>query len=197
MKRMTTLLLAACGVAVVMAASVQAAPVVIDTEIVKRSPDAPIVSLSAGRGDGVRVGDPFWVFDDRGVVGLGEVYLVTDEACVGRLIDESRGASVGRSAALLRRSALPALRIGLLPGVTVRGKLTRVAPGHDTAWLDIGRTSGLRVGDSMLIRRNNIPISRGKVEAIEADSALVTLDRLVSNALPQAGEAIEVWHCPG
>jgi hypothetical protein len=48
----------------------------------------------------------------------------------------------------------------------------------------------------LLVSRNGIPIARGHVVAVEDQTALATLRPVVGNALPQAGDAAELWPAP-
>lgn len=172
------------------------APALLGTTVVGRAPDSATIAFAAGRDAGVTPGDRFWIWDDTSPTGMGEIYFVTDEQCVGRRVGPDSGITVGQATVVLRQSAASELRGRLPPGVTVRGKISRAAPERRTAYLDIGRLAGLRWQDDVLVRRNDIPIARGRVELLEDDVALVSLQLLVDNAWPGPGDAVELWPEP-
>lgn len=173
-----------------------AGPAVIDTKVVQVAKDQPMVSLSAGEQAGIGVGDEFWVLSETGVVGSGAVVLVTADKCAGRVGSGLQNVSAGQSGVVLRRQALAELRELMPPGATMQGKILRLPPGRRTAWIDLQASSGLRVDDQVLVSRKRIPISRGRVKILEEGAALTTLEPLVSNALPEVGDRVELWPTP-
>jgi len=126
----------------------------------------------------------------------GHVFLVTPTACVGRLTGPVGRVAAGASVVIVQGRSLLAGRAALPEGVTLRGRLLRLPPGRRTAWLDLGRRAGLRLGDSLLVGRNGIPIARGRVSLLEDETALATLRPLVGNTLPQPGDAVGFWPAP-
>lgn len=170
--------------------------VVLKAGITAQDPQRRTVAIGLGREAGVGVGDPFWIVSDSRVYGRGTVFLLTDAACVGRLSSSPVEAPEARTALIVRRSGLAALRDQLPEPVTLRGELTRLPPGRRSGWLNLGRTTGLRIEDPVLVRRDGIPIARGRIALLEDETALTTLQPLVGNALPQSGDAIELWPGP-
>lgn len=170
--------------------------VVLKAAISAQDPQRRTAAIGLGREAGVSVGDPFWVVSDSRVYGWGSIYLITDTACVGRLSSGSLEAPEARTALILRRNGLSALRDRLPEPATLRGELTRLPPGRRTGWLNLGRRSGLREEDPVLVRRDGIPIARGRIALLEDETALTSLQPLVGNALPQPGDAFELWPSP-
>lgn len=173
---------------------------VISTRVVDISAEQGIVALEVGSGQGISVGDDFWLWSDEGVTGWGEVFLVMADRCAGRLAAGATGTPTevtpGQPAVILRHASLAELRDRLPPGATVRGTIARVAPGRLTAWIDISADSGLRVGDQMVVLRKGLPLSRGRISLLDAAAALTTLEPLVGNALPEPGDVVELWPAP-
>lgn len=159
-------------------------------------PNQRLVTLKGGREAGVNAGDPFWVIGESGVVAGGEIILVMPDKSAGRLTGESPGISNAARVVAMQRPLLPELRDRMPPGATVSGKILRLPPGRHTAWIDIHEDSGLRLGDSVLVSRRGIPISKGRLGVLEREAALVTLEPLVSNALPEPGDRVELWPAP-
>lgn len=182
--------------------------------------DQPVVGIDVGTRAGVAVDDTFFLIEDNEVVGRGRIFLVTDDKCSGRLdttftpstetaaarryepspstapASASAPARLDQRVAILRRAAMPELCKRLPPGATVVGKLLDVAPDHMSASISITAASGVRPGDQMLISRLGIPISRGKIRHIDRDRAVTGLEPLVSNALPEPGDRVELWPAP-
>jgi len=153
------------------------------------------------------------------IVGHGEIFVVTEDRSAGRLyVSQTNSASSANSAltsaspsiptsqpaeivsdqtvVILHRESLSALRDHLPTGATIHGKIARVAPGRLTAWIDVNANAGLRMGDSLLITRKGVPLSRGRIGVLNWDAALTTLEPLVGNALPEPGDSVELWPAP-
>lgn len=172
------------------------APVLLEATVVERHHEQDMVALSIGREAGVGVGDSFWVFDQSQISARGSVFLVTPDACVGRLAISVGKVVVGASALILQEASLHMSREVLPENVTLRGRLLNLPPGRRTAWVDLGRRAGLRLGDSLLVGRNGIPIARGRVSLLEDETALATLQPLVGNTLSQPGDTVGLWPEP-
>ncbi|HOW72320.1 MAG TPA: hypothetical protein PKY77_17100 [Phycisphaerae bacterium] len=170
--------------------------VVLKAGITAQDPQRRTAAIGLGREAGVRVGDPFWIVSDSRVYGRGSIFLITDTACVGQLTSNPVEAPEARTALIVRRAGLAALRDQLPEPATLRGQLTRLPPGRRTGWLNLGRACGLREEDPLLVRREGIPIARGRIALLEDDIALTTLQPLVGNALPQPGDGLELWPAP-
>ena len=180
-------------------------PAILETKVVNSTPGRGLVALAAGRHAGVVVGDRFFLAGDAVLPAGGRVFLVTDKACTGRLAGSQHTVRPGQLAAVLREAALSSLRDRLPPGTTIAGSIARLPPGRRTAWIDLGSSSGLKLGDELLVWRRaiptprgpiDIPIARASVAQLEAHVALVALQPLVSNALPEPGDAVELWPAP-
>jgi len=171
-------------------------PILLDTTVVEKHAEQDMVALAIGREAGVGVGDAFWVFDQSRVCASGSVFLVTPTRSVGRLTRSVSRVAAGEPVVLVQGASVLACREALPEGVTLRGRLLRLPPGRRTGWLDLGRRAGLRLGDSLLVGRNGIPIARGRVTLLEDETALATLQPLVGNTLSQPGDAIALWPAP-
>lgn len=197
--------LAICKLHMPMGSSHGTESVVVKTTVSEHSAEHEIFGFPVGRKAGIEVGDPVLLLGDAQSIVGGSVFMVTDDACAVRIEESVRSISVGRSAAIVRRSTLRTLCDRLPPGVTLRGNVSAVAPGRGTAWLDLGRNSGLRLGNEVLIWRRDvptatgsidIPIARGSVVLLDGDVALVSLQPIVSNALTGLGDSAELWPVP-
>ncbi|GMV96138.1 MAG: hypothetical protein AMXMBFR83_05060 [Phycisphaerae bacterium] len=179
----------------------QAPPVaVVESAVMDVVLERGLVACSAGRGAGVAVGDRFWVFRTRVPPAGGRILTVADNGSTG-VVDAADGLAGGLPAAILRSAALAACRETLPPETTIRGRLARTAPGRRSAWLDVGAASGLKVGDTLLIRRPvragfDLPLARGRVEIVREETALAGLEPVVGNALPEPGDLAELWPSP-
>lgn len=156
--------------------------------------------MEAGAKTGVELGDSFWVLGPEGVVAGGSICTITPNGCAGVLSGSGAVVAPGAPAAILRRAMLATLRDALPPGVTITGRIARVVPGRQTAWIDIGRQAGLRSADQVLVSRKAggkaIPIARGRLTILESDAALATLEPVVSNAMTEPGDLVELWPAP-
>ncbi|GMU20552.1 MAG: hypothetical protein AMXMBFR13_06490 [Phycisphaerae bacterium] len=198
------LLITAGGVPVAQAQSNSsgAAGALVQAQVIGTSNERGIVALSAGARQGVSLEDPFWVFSDTGVVAGGRIHLVMPDRAAGIMSGTGAVPARDRPASILVRARLMNLREAMAPGVTIRGPLARVPPGRRTAWLSFGASSGLKTGDLLLVSRQadqklEIPVARARVEQLRADTALVALEPIVSNTLPQPGDVVELWPAPG
>ncbi len=178
------------------AASPPAAPTVVEVKVVDGLPDQGIVGFDAGRKAGIGLDDTFWVLSDAGVVGRGEIFFVTDASSAGRWTGPAPAAAKDQRAVVLRYASLPELRDRMPPGATIAGKIARVAPGLQTAWIDVYANSGLRLGDQILAWRRQLPIARGRITLLDRRTALTTLEPLVRNASPEPGDRVELWPMP-
>lgn len=172
------------------------ASVLVESSVLEHSREQGMVGFQHGQDAGVSVGDPFWVLGETGVVASGEIFFVTSDRSAGRLDGAPSVFEAGATAVLLKREALPGLRDRLPPGATVAGRIARLPPGRHTGWIDIHAGSGLRVDDGVVVLRKGLLISRGRVRLVDAQQALVTLQPLVSNALPEPGDRVELWPAP-
>ncbi len=170
---------------------------IFETKVIGFDEAGGLVALDGGSINGVALEDPFWLFSETGIVIDGQIYLITERQCVGRLNHRSSTAiHVGLPVTLLRNTMIHPLRDQWPQGVTMHGRLTQVASDHKTAKLNIGRFFGLRPSDNLIIRRKGIPISRGRIINLEENVADLSLQPLVSNALPAPGDAAELWPRP-
>lgn len=171
-------------------------PPVLDAEVIRHEPAKGLLAFKAGSQAGLAVGDRFWVVSDSEVRGWGTVFLVTAGESVGRLAGPIAGVTESDRVVVARADGWGAWRDRLPEGVTLRGRLERLPPGRHTAWLDLGQRVGMRVGDRLLVRRNNIPLARGVVTLLQDDCALAALQPVVGNALSEAGDSVELWPAP-
>jgi hypothetical protein len=159
-----------------------------------------VVSFEADPAIDLHPGDRFWIIDAERSVIPGLVFLTADGVGAGKLYPSDRTvdrvAIRSQSMRVLPQRSLQALRPKLPRGVTVRGQVTAVPPGHQTAWLDLGSDSGLTIGDSVIVERKGIPLARGEVVVCDSTTSLVSLERLVGNAVCDVGDRVELWPEP-
>jgi len=165
-------------------------------ETMKYSPDRALVSFQMGRTGGVTLGDPFWVLDDSDQIKAGSIIFTTGSQSVGKLFRPCENILPGTTAVIVCQQFISQVRHQIPENVTIAGKIQRVSPGRRTAWLDIGRSAGLKHGDTILIRREGLPIARGRIKILDHDYSLTDLQPLVGNALPQADDTAELWPSP-
>jgi hypothetical protein len=98
---------------------------------------------------------------------------------------------------VLGPEGLATLRDGLPVEVSIGGEVERASPGRRTAWISPGRDAGLLENDSVLVRRGDIPIARGRIALLDDAAALCRLTPVVGNALSEPGDRVELWPAPG
>ena len=173
------------------------ASVLVSTRVLEMQEQEDLVSLADGQEGGVHVDGQFWVFGPEGVAADGQIRLATPTRAVGKIREPAVEPLTNRSAVVLDPGQFGRFRDFLPESVSLQGTVLRAAPGRQTAWIDLGRDQGLRDGDGILVRRLGLPIARGRVESLDADRALIALQPLVSNALAEAGDPVELWPGPG
>jgi hypothetical protein len=173
------------------------ASVLVSTQVLDMQEDGDLVSLAAGLDEGVHVDGQFWVFGPEGVAADGQIRLTTPARSVGKSRLPAAEPLTNRSAVVLDPAQFGRFRDFLPESVSLQGTVLRAAPGRQTAWIDLGHRQGLRDGDGILVRRLGLPIARGRVELLDADRALIALQPLVSNALAETGDPVELWPGPG
>lgn len=185
------------GPAIAAAATGEAsAAAVTRAKVVGQRLDSAIVSIDVGRQADLAVGDRFWILDGTELLP-GIMNFVADTVSAGRLANSPVAKVEGRAAIILHQALLSVLRESLPSGMTVAGRVSRLPPGRETAWIDIGSTAGLKERDGILIRRAGIPVARGEILVLNEDAALTNLQPLVGNALPEKGDRAELWPAPG
>jgi hypothetical protein len=168
---------------------------VLEVKIAANEPESDVISFEAGRDSGISVGDLFWIVDAN-VCRFGTIYFTTEGACVGRFLQKNNKPPCSATAYVLLHTAVAELREQFPPSATIRGKISRL-PKDGTALISMGRSSGLKLNDTILVRREGIPIARGRILVIEAGAATITLQALVTNAIAQADDPVELWPAPG
>lgn len=173
-------------------------PPLLRLDIVESNKDGRLIALNAGRRAGISLHDPVWF--DLGPAGwqVGSIFFLTDEQSVCRLTDTARSEPLADAPALLfRNNSLQILRPLLPERVTITGQVTACPPGRRTAWINLGAQDGLQLGDTLMIYRKGVPISRGQLALCEKQLSLMTCRPLVSNALPGLGDEVRLWPRPG
>ena len=169
----------------------------------------PVASIDVGRREGVAMGDRVVVLDagdDLRIIATGEVFILDGTSAAVRTDErldteaaatqpaprtEKRWTAVVVPASFVARAkrAMPA-------ETTISGRAAAVGPGGRQVWVDLGRQSGLTEGDAVWIRREDFPIARGRVESVLAQTALVRPRPLVTNAVPDVDDAVDLWPSP-
>ncbi len=171
------------------------APPVVETRVQDLQEERNLVTLPAGAALGVRVGDPFWIVPGSGEPVVGEIILVLPDLSSGRL--EQRPKQVNSApVVIVPGEAMPVLARRLPARATLRGNVERTAPGRETAWISLGRSSGLAERDGILVRRSGISIARGRVMQLGDRASLIRLQPVVGNAITEAGDSVELWPEP-
>lgn len=96
---------------------------------------------------------------------------------------------VPRDVGALVRSWLPA-------GCTLSSRIDSKSPSGATAWLDCGSQDGFRVGDRLMVLRNEIPIARATVAEVRDKAGIASVVPLVSNVSCAVGDRVCVWPGP-
>jgi hypothetical protein len=164
-------------------------------EVVKYEEQQSVLTFNVG-GNDVAVGDRFWVAGVGETIGAGKILFVADGESFGRLADPAVKVAPGAKVTLFRERAAAEYRDRLGKWVTIKGHVLRGSPWQKMAWLDIGSRAGLKLTNTVLIRRKGIPIARGRVKILEKDKSLTDLVPLVGNALARTGDAAELWPAP-
>ena len=173
---------------------------VVETSVIDASEERGIISIRAGHGEGVAIGDPCWFFSNDRMIGHGEVFLVSDVGSAVRLNTHTGWPTADDPAVAVTATQRRVLRNRMPPGTTIRARLVRLPPGRRTGWIDIGQAAGLRLDDSLLVWRatkdKRIPIARGRVALLEPQTALLAFQPLVANAQPDLRDDVELWPAP-
>lgn len=183
----------------------------------------PLATFDAGRRQGVAPGDPVAIVeqdDPTTVVTTGEVCRVEEHHATARLPKRlpaistatrpvATHAASGPAMSADAAPAVPAFQAVVVPaafvtaakaampaGTTVAATVAGVGPGHRQVWIALGRTSGLAEDDAVWIRRAGLPIARGRVIAVLDGVSMVQPRPLVADAVPEAGDLVELWPTP-
>lgn len=167
-----------------------------EARVTNVSDDGLLISFDL-MGDGrVSPGDPFWICRQAGVIASGHVFMTAPGSAVGRAEHADSAPATGQPAVIISLSSLGTMREQIPRPATIYGKVQTLPPGRRTAWINIGSRSGLREADTLLVRRDGIPLARGSVSVLDTSSALIAIRPLVSNALPEPGDGVELWPAP-
>jgi hypothetical protein len=162
------------------------------------SPEHGIVALHGGHDANIQVGDPVWILSEHQPPAGGTTFFVSDQRSACRLHASIESPFAARSAAIIvRRQYISELQSEIPIGLTISGQITATLPEQGQAWINLGKFSGLRVTNNILIRRKQIPIARGEIIKLEDEKALLSLQPLVRNAQPRAEDTAELWPAPG
>ncbi len=178
--------------------------IVTPVKVTGASDTGPVVTLDAGSDAGLSARDQLFLLMTGGRVVTGELIAVGTSESGARVFEAVTAGDVA-DALVLRVDGLASLCRFLPLGAMIAGQVSRVVPGRTTAWIDLGRRSGLQLSDHILIRRatrvdgweTTIPIARGQVLQIADRQALISLQPLVGNAVAETGDSIELWPTPG
>ncbi len=165
-----------------------------------------VASIDVGRRQGVAMGDRVVVLDagdDLRILATGEVFVLDETGAAVRTDErleadaaESRPATARRRAVVVPASFVARAKGAMPAGTTISGRAAAVGPAGRQVWIDLGRQSGLSEGDAVWIRREDFPIARGRVESVLAQTALVRPRPLVTNAVPDVDDTVDLWPSP-
>ncbi len=168
------------------------------TQVYDSSPLQGIVALQGGHNANIQIGDKAWIFLEHKQPVGGIIFFVSNQRCACRLnASLSEPVASNTPAVIARRRYMPDIQTYLPIGLTIYGKVTASFPDQQQAWINLGRFSGLRKKDNILIRRKSIPIARGEIVGVENEKALLTFQPMVRNALPRPDDTAELWPAPG
>ena len=173
--------------------------VVLTPPIERIDHETNLVSLNAGAEQGLTLGDPVWLTDMNTLHAAGHLTQIAPTSSVAQ-IDRLPDDPSSLRLSVLARSRLERTRDDWPASTTLHGTLARLAPGRLTGWMNLGEASGLRIGDSFLVHREtkgkHIPIARAELQSFTSHAGLVTLEPLVSNAVPEPGDSVELFPEP-
>jgi hypothetical protein len=183
---------------------------IVSASVIGVSKMEPVAAIDVGRRQGIAMRDRVAIVDAADatrVVGAGEVFIVDETRAVVRLTEppaSGRGPQSrpsDGSAPVWRAVVVPSSFVtrakGAMPaGTTISARAASVAPGRRQLWIDLGGLSGLAEHDTVWIRREDFPIARGHVVLVLEGTALVQPRPLVSNAVPDVGDVVELWPSP-
>jgi hypothetical protein len=174
------------------------APQVCRAAVLAVSRIEPVVSVGAGRQQGVAIGDAAAIVDGATVLATGRVIVLDDTRAALQLEEETAGRAslTGKRAVMVSASWLAAVRGQMPPGTTVRAQVSGVGPASRQFWIDAGSASGFAAEDTVWVLRDDFPVARGRVASVLGHAALVQSLPLVANALPDEGDAVELWPSP-
>lgn len=186
-----------------------AEPSVITAGVTGMSSLEPVVAIGAGRAQGLALGDRVAIVEAANptkIVGTGEAYILDTAKAVVRLAERpasgrpqtrpSAGAVAGWRAIVVPASFIARAKEAMPPETTISAVAAGVGPGRRQVWIDAGRLSGLVEDDTVWIRREDFPIARGRVVLVLERTALVQPRPLVTNAVPDVDDAVELWPSP-
>jgi len=173
-----------------------AEPTIVRAPVLDVSDVEPVVTIDAGRKQGLSIGDAVALVDGMRVVTAGEVFVVGETQAAVRLLQSPSSALPGCRAVAVTMASVARLKNTMPMGTTVWATVVAVAPAQRQVWIDAGRASGLQEGDNIWIRRGKLPISRGRAVLVLDRTSLVQCRHLVANARPEIGDAAELWPSP-
>lgn len=156
----------------------------------------PVAMLDAGRTQGVSLDDRAVLVIDDEIVVEGRVFVLEPDRCAVEVSGRSLNRRQARTAVVVSRMLPGACRIALPAGTTILAHIDRVAPGRRTGWLDEGRTSGLVLGDSLLVETPRGIIANVEVIEVYARQALVRLTPLKPKTVVRPGDLARLWPSP-
>ncbi len=188
---------------------------IVSAPLIGASRTEPVVVLEAGRQAGLAPGDRVAVVDGEditSVITAGEIVSIEDAKATARLADrlpvtiEAEGATTRSASTRTAAVPDPHFHAFVVPAqAVIRGKhamptettitatAASVGPGHRQVWLDAGRAAGFEEGDTVWIRRDGFPIACGRIVEVLDRTALVQPRPLVTNAIPDIGDQVELW----
>lgn len=155
-----------------------------------------IVSFNIAHGAGVELDDRVVFWDGDGRVTEARVFVRDEAHFAVRLDARAEQPKAGAMATRLPRDLAARMRSWLPPGATLWARLDAQSPTATTAWIDGGLLDGFRVGDRLLIVRNDIPIGRMIAARVQDTVALGTVVALAANVTPAPGDRVKLWPGP-
>lgn len=139
--------------------------------------------------------------DEIGVVAggsfrVGRVFVHDENHFGVKIAPDQPMPAVGNEAVRVPRDAGAHMRSWLPAGCTLSARIDSKSPSGATAWLDCGSLDGFRIGDRMLVLRNEIPIGRATIAEVRDKAGIASVVPLVSNAACAVNDRVCLWPGP-
>jgi hypothetical protein len=160
--------------------------------VLEVSPQHPIVILSGGRDAGVSLGDHVLILRGGELAAAGRVFYLEADRSGVRLPWLLTPPGVGDRAVVVStqrgRLAPPALA----EGINLRSMVDAICPGSATAWMDGGARQGWRIGDALLIHRDELPVTTASIIVADTEVSLMRVaDPIFPATRIRPGDAVE------
>lgn len=156
------------------------------------SPRYPVVILSSGRDAGLSLGHRVLVFREDKLAAAGRIFYVEADRSGVRLPLLVTRPVRGDRAVVVSPNPGERTPPAIADGINLRATVDALCPGSATVWMDGGGRQGWRVGDTVLIHRNELPVTTGSIVLTDTDASLMRVaDPIVPATRIRPGDAVE------